>query len=216
VKALASVIDDALPGPLFERLKRRVFALGSERLRVSYQTTFWFDFATSPSNVVEQAIQVVRTRVPVSQVVGAEWWLSRMRTSNVKVDFHQDRDNTLYAMTGRTRTPKVSSVLYLNASVGGLLALSRSPPNPKAPACAPNPRTFEVVAPMPNRFVFFRGHLTHGVLDAKNEIPLRRLPTQKRFRFGIAINFWHVRPLGIVTFTETSHYRRLAITQSRE
>lgn len=216
---LVSIADDALPRRRFRTLFERIVALGNERLRESYQTTFWFPFDAPPSNLVETAALIVRERLPARRlrgVIGVEWWLSRMRTSNVKVDFHRDRDNALFDATGRTVTPVTSSLLYLTRSVGGLLAVSTAPPNPRAPACAPDPSTFEVVEPRPNRFVFFDGHLTHGVLDARNEVPLRRLPTQPGLRLGIAINFWHRRPVDVPRFTESSHYRSLALGRRAE
>ncbi len=217
--SLVSLVDRALPARQFTRLRRAIEALGTERLRSSYQTTFWFDFEQAPSNLVDAAALVVRRHLPpgrARRVVGVEWWLSRMRTSNVKVDFHRDRDNALFDETGRTVTPVTSSLLYLTPSVGGLLAVSTAKPNPQAPACAPDPSTFDVVEPRPNRFVFFDGRLTHGVLDSRNEVPLRRRPTESAWRIGIAINFWHRRPQAVPTFTETSYYRALAIGDGPE
>ncbi|MDX2009077.1 MAG: hypothetical protein SFW67_02745 [Myxococcaceae bacterium] len=216
---LVTITDAALPRRRFQGLLERIVALGAERLRESYQTTFWFSFDERPASLVDAAALVVRAHLPAHRrrgVVGVEWWLSRMRTSNVKVDFHRDRDNALFDATGRTVTPVTSSLLYLTHSVGGLLAVSTAPPNPRAPACAPDPSTFEVVEPRPNRFVFFDGRLTHGVLDARNEVPLKRLPTQPGYRLGIAINFWHRRPKDVPRFSESSHYRSLALGRRAE
>lgn len=216
---LLTLVDDALPKRRFEVLRAAVEALGAERLRASYQTTFWSPFDQPPSNLVEAAALTVRRHLPearLRRVIGVEWWLSRMRTSNVKVDFHRDRDNGLFDATGRTVTPVTSSLVYLTPSVGGLLAVSRKPPDPTAPACAPDPSSFEVAEPRPNRFVFFDGRLTHGVLDARNEVPLARLPTQPGWRIGIAINFWHRRPRDVPRFVESSHYRSLAFGQLTE
>lgn len=208
-----TIVEPALPKAQFDELLRRVRALGTERLRSSYQTTFWFELRAPPSNVVEQAAARLFQALPASRrrnVVGVEWWLSRMRTSNVKVDFHVDRDNALFDDTGRTVTPVTSSVLYLSSSVGGLLAVTKAPADPTRPACLPDTDDFDLVEPKPNRFVFFDAKLTHGVLDARNEVPLARLPTQRRWRIGVAINFWHRRPRRVGTFLASSHYRRLA------
>ena len=104
-------IDGALPAVLFRRLARAVRALGSEGLRATYQTAFWFDLG-APSCVVEEAGLALRPLVRGARVAGArrggavagvEWWLSRMRTSDVQVDFHQDRDEVRFGRTGRTR-----------------------------------------------------------------------------------------------------------------
>lgn len=210
-RPLVTVVDDALPAARFRRLARAISSLGSERLRTSYQTTFWFELGARPASLVDQAVVALAPRIRASRrIVGVEWWLSRMRTSNVKVDFHVDRDNGLFEDTGRTETPVVSSLLYLTPSVGGLLAVTRERANPRNPACAPDRRDFDLVEPRPNRFVFFDARCTHGVLDAHNEIPLRRLPTESLWRVGIAINFWHRRPRRVPTFAESKHYRALA------
>lgn len=214
-----TVVEPALPAPAFRALRRRVLALGPERLRESYQTTFWYPFDAPPSNHVERAARVLLGHLPSARrarVIGVEWWLSRMRTSNVKVDFHVDRDNALFDDTGRTARPVTSSVLYLTTSVGGLLAVTAAPADPRRVACAPDTDDFELVEPRPNRFAFFDGALTHGVLDARNEVPLRRLPTEPGWRVGVAVNFWHRRPRRVPTFAESPHYRGLAVGRGGE
>ena len=208
-----TLVKPALPAAEFERLRRHIVKLGAERRRESYQTTFWFDLASEPSNVVERAVLTLIPRVSPARrarVIGVEWWLSRMRTSNVKVDFHVDRDNALFDDTGRTVRPVTSSLLYVTSSVGGLLAVTTKKPDIRRPACAPDTDDFDLVEPRPNRFVFFDAKLTHGVLDARNELPLRRLPTQRAWRIAIAINLWHRRPRRVPTFGESVHYRGLA------
>jgi hypothetical protein len=209
-----TLVEPALPEAQFATLARRVRALAGERLRSSYQTTFWYAFDGPPTNLVERAAVHLFSRLPRARrrkVIGVEWWLSRMRTSNVKVDFHVDRDNALFDDTGRTVTPVTSSVLYLTSSVGGLLAVTKAKADPRRPACMPDTDDFDLVEPRPNRFVFFDAKLTHGVLDARNEVPLARLPTQRRWRVGIAINFWHRRPRRVGTFPESTHYRGLEV-----
>ena len=207
------IVEPALPTAQFERLRRRIATLGSERRRESYQTTFWFDLASPASNVVEHAVLALVPLVSSARrarVIGVEWWLSRMRTSNVKVDFHVDRDNALFDDTGRTVRPVTSSLLYVTSSVGGLLAVTTKKPDPRRPACAPDTDDFDLIEPRPNRFVFFDATLTHGVLDARNELPLRRLPTQRAWRIAIAINLWHRWPRRVPSFAESIHYRGLA------
>lgn len=207
MKPLVSLIDDALPARDFGRLLRAMKLLGSERIRSGYQTSFWFPLGSPPSNLVEEAVLSLKKRVPgASRCKGVEWWLSRMRTSNVKVDFHRDRDNGLAARTGKQVHPSVSSLLYLNRCRGGLLAVTTQPPNPRNQAFAPDLHDFDFVEPAPNRFCFFRGCLTHGVLDAKNQIPGARLPRERSLRLAIAINFWHERPQGVPEFSQKRHY----------
>ncbi len=199
--------EGALPPRLFDRLTRAIRRLGEQRLRRTYQTTFWYGFDAAPSNLVEEAIAALPHP---KGVAGAEWWLSRMRTSNVQVDFHRDRDERLALKTGRQVHPLRSSVLFLNHCRGGLLAVTREAPNPDNPAFAPDVLALDLIAPVPNRYVWFDGALTHGVLDAENQLPGRRLPREKRLRLTIAINFWRRRPTEVPRFSERRIYRSLA------
>src|SRR5687767_240297 len=117
--ALVQLHDHALPAALFRRLDRAFLAVGRERLRATYQTTFWFPFDAPPASLVELAALALRPLVP-ARAAGVEWWLSRMRPTCVQVDFHQDHDIQLAERTGRRVHPAVSSVLFLNRVRGGL------------------------------------------------------------------------------------------------
>jgi len=212
VESLVQLFESALPEALFRRLLRRVGALGSERLRNTYQTTFWYGFG-EPTNVVEEAILALRPRVVGRRrIAGVEWWLSRMSTTDVRVDFHQDRDEKLALSTGRLVHPRLSSVLFLNRARGGALAVTRQPPDPDNPSLAPRRLDdLTLVAPRPNRLVVFDGTLTHGVLDANNQIPDGKLPGTGRQRRTIPLNWWASRPTGVPTWAETRIYRALAL-----
>jgi hypothetical protein len=201
-------IDAALKPPLFLKLKRAIAALGTERLRQTYQTTFWFDLK-QPTCLPEEVIQELAPLLNTTRIVGVEWWLSRMMTTDVRVDFHRDRDEKRALRTGREIHPRTSSVLFLNRVRGGALAVTDQPPNPDNPSLAPDEPDFELIAPRPNRFVYFDGTLTHGVLDANNQIPDRRLPGRTRQRRTLVMNWWHQRPEGIPTFLEANVYRAL-------
>lgn len=218
MKPRVTIVDDALPGALHRSLKRAIVGLGRERIVAGYQTTFWYELGTAPSNVVEAAVVKLAPLLPPKRrrgVIGVEWWLSRMRTSNVKVDFHRDRDNARFDETGEERNPWTSSVLYLNECRGGLLAVTTEEPNPENPAFAPDVHDFDFVAPRANRFTFFEGTLTHGVLDARNQIPGRGLPREPGLRLAIAVNFWAERPWRVPTFASSRFYRGLAVAPSR-
>jgi len=202
--------DPALPDRDFTRLWRRVRALRSERLRQTYQTTFWFDLGT-PSNVVEETILALRPRVPLKgRIAGVEWWLSRMRTTDVQVDFHQDRDEKLALRGGPLVHPRFTSLLFMNRVRGGALAVTSAPPCEDNPSLAPDTDDFDLISPKPNRFVCFRGDLTHGVLDARNQIPDGKLPGSSRLRVTLVMNWWHQRPTDLPTFAESRVYRSLA------
>jgi hypothetical protein len=211
-KALVHVVDGALPPATFEALRRAVRRLGDERLRRSYQTTCWYALDAPATNIIEDAARSLRAHLPparLRRVTGVEWWLSRMRTSNVQVDFHRDRDNARFDECGVEVNPRLSTVLYLNRCRGGLLAVTSDPPNPDNQALAPDRHDFDLVEPQPNRLAWFDGRLTHGVLDARNRIPGARLPRERSLRLAIAINFWEARPWRVPTFDELGVYRRL-------
>ncbi len=210
---LVTLVDGALPEALFARLLRAVKRVGEERLNAGYQTTFWFDFDEAPSSVVEEAALALRAHVPArvrARAAGVEWWLSRQRTSNVKVDFHRDRDNARFDRTGAERHPLLGSVLYLNRCRGGLLAVTREPPDEHNPARAPARHDFDFVTPAPNRYAFFAGGLTHGVLDARNRLPGGRLPRERALRLAIAVNYWPRCPEAVPRFAASPHFRRLS------
>ncbi len=209
---LVTRIDDALPPALFRRLKRAVEALAEEGLRGTYQRTFWFPAGREAENVMEEAIAALVPRAPM-RVAGWEWWLSRMRTSNVQVDFHRDCDERLARAGGPQRHPLRSSVLFLNRCRGGLLAVTRRAPNPRNPALAPDLIDFELVEPAPNRWVFFDGRLTHGVLDAENQLPGRRLPREPALRLSVPINWWAKRPTQVPELSRTRSYPALRMTK---
>ena len=204
-------IESALPPELFRKLRKGVSRLGKERLSTTFQTTFWFDLG-APHSLPEKIICHLRRYVPTApKIIGAEWWLSRMNTTNVQVDFHRDRDEKRALLNGRTIHPKMSSVLFLNRVEGGVLVLTRDPPDPKRIAFAPESRRWDLTAPSPNRFVIFPGNRTHGVLDATNQIPsLRSTGGQGQMRQTLVINWWHRRPVGLQRHLDTEIYRSLA------
>ena len=208
VPVLVRVVDGALPPALFARLDRAVRALGSEHLRDTYQTTFWFDLGV-PSAIVEEAILALRGRFP-GRIAGVEWWLSRMRTSDVRIDFHQDRDEILFGREGALVHPARSSVLFLNRCRGGLLAVTREPASDANPARAPDDlSSLDLVRPWPNRLALFPGDATHGVLDANGAVPLERIEPATPLRLAVAMNAWSARPTGVPTFTEARRYGSL-------
>jgi hypothetical protein len=212
VKTPIQLTEGALPAPTFRRLLRRLGAVGSERLRTTYQTTFWYGFGT-PTNVVEEVILTLRPRIAGRRrIAGVEWWLSRMYPTDVRVDFHQDRDEKLALRTGTLIHPRIGSVLFLNRVRGGALALTEELPDPENPSLAPRKLdTLTLVAPRPNRLVVFDGSLTHGVLDANNQIPEGKLPGRSRLRRTLIMNWWHVRPTDVPAWSETRIYRALAL-----
>ncbi|MCP3097575.1 hypothetical protein LZ198_01655 [Myxococcus sp. K15C18031901] len=211
MEPLVQLTEGAVPPALFRRLMRRLGRVGRERLRDTYQTTFWYDFGP-PANVVEEIITTLRPGIAGRRrVAGVEWWLSRMYTTDVRVDFHQDRDEKLARRTGELVHPRIGSVLFLNRVRGGALVVTRELPEEGNPSLAPSRMdTADVVAPRPNRLVVFDGALTHGVLDAENRIPDGKLPGRSRLRRTLVMNWWAHRPTDVPAWAQTRHYRALA------
>src|SRR5207302_10574198 len=127
------------------------------RLAQSYWTTFWFDLGP-PRNAVDRAVLSLRARFGDFGASGVEWWLGRTDLRRVPIGLHADRDNRLFADTGRLRHPLQSSVLYFNRVQGGALLVLDQRESPDGARLIPRePRDFAIAAPRPNRFVHFLG-----------------------------------------------------------
>lgn len=204
-------MDGALPPALFLRVRRSVLALGRKGIRRTYQTTFWCPLDGQPAAAPELAVIALSDRFRRRGARGVEWWLSRMWTHDVRVDFHRDRDERLALADGPDRHPRVSSVLFLNRVQGGALAVTAQPPDPRHPALVPLPLEADLVGPRPNRLALFDGRLTHGVLDARNAVPGARLRTRGELRLTLVMNGWARRPHAVPTFEEAGVYAALAL-----
>jgi hypothetical protein len=207
---LLTVVDDAVPPPLFRKVRDGVVGVGRA---ATYWKTFWFPLGEAAC-LPEALALALRPHVPLERVAGVEWWLGRMRTTNVLLDFHHDRDLALFERTGRLAHPAWSSVLFLNRTVGGSLFVTdqklvrRGDELRLSPA---EPRDHATVRPAPNRFVLFPGNLLHGVLDADDRVPTRRLPRREGDeRWSVVLNWWTRRPLEVPQWRETRRYRSLA------
>lgn len=217
---LVRIVEPALPRPLFLALSRAVRALGRTGLRTTYRTTFWFELASPPSALPERAAVAVRAllgealgRAP--RAAGVEWWLSRAPPEAPGVDFHRDRDEARFARAGETRHPVLTCVLFLSAAPGGHLAVTAQAPDSRNPALAPLPLDADLVRPAPNRLAFFRGDLTHGVLDHRGEIPgagpARAGSREGRLRLALVLNFWRARPEDVPAFASARPRRYAAL-----
>ena len=208
-----TLLDEALPDFLFARLLRAVQQVGDENIRATYQTTFWFPLRERAGSVVEEAALALVKRLPRAaraRVRGVEWWLSRMWTADVPVDFHRDHDIRREKRGGGEVHPLVSSVLFLSRVRGGLLAVTEEPPDPRRPACAPERLDrMDLVRPEPNRFAWFDGALTHGVLDDRNRVPQGKSRRRGELRRTVVLNWWSSRPWGVPRFGERRVYRAL-------
>jgi hypothetical protein len=133
-----------------------------------------------------------------------------MRTSDVGVDFHLDRDERRFQRTGVEIHPVFSSALFLNRCQGGFLAVTAEPASEANPARAPDRLDVDLVRPWPNRLAVFPGDATHGVLDANGDVPHGRLPEATPLRLALIMNGWRRRPEGAPRFVDAGRYRPLA------
>lgn len=211
---LVQVTDRAVPAALLRRVREAVEAIGS---RASYWRTFWYPLDREPACLPEQVGQRLAPLVPERErIVGVEWWLGRMDTANVPLDFHHDRDLALFERTGRVSTPAWSSVLYLNAVTGGSLLVTDQRLMRRGQEYRLVPEeagAFATVHPAPNRFARFRGHCLHGVLDLNDEVP--RPANRKRpggeWRLSLVVNWWTRKPLGVRRWSVRAGYPELAL-----
>jgi hypothetical protein len=192
--------EDALPGPLFERLVRAVRSTGSERLKGTYTTTFWFPREAKPTNIAEESIvRLLQLVEPGSECIGIEWWLGRLRYGK-KLGFHFDKDLTVRKETRQYIHPLLSSALYLNAFPSSPMIILDQVPGPDGESRVPEePQHSEAVEPFPNRYVVFPGNLRHGV------IPTAEAATRAgndadggasaELRLSLLVNFWQRRPM---------------------
>ena len=114
-----------------------------------------------------------------------------------------------------TYFPAFSSVLFLNRCRGGLLAVVDAPPCDHNPALAPDRFDADLVRPWPNRLAVFPGDVTHGVLDARGDIPHGRLAVATPLRLALVMNWWTRRPSGVPRFEEAGRYARLRCAAPR-
>jgi hypothetical protein len=199
-QALARVIDGALPEALVRKARRAVAAVGRERLRESYFTTFWLPRGAAPAHALEEAVLALWKLAGV-RCCGVEWWIGRAHTTRVPVEFHFDQD--VKAPRG-LRHPRQSSVFFFNSVRGGQLAITDQRPGGAAAT-----RLF-AVKPRRNRYAIFAGNLLHGVLDARGQTPAKPLPGPPgRMRITLVVNFWDRRPTGVPLWSESRAYRAL-------
>ncbi|MGI9264869.1 MAG: hypothetical protein ACR2QU_08060 [Gammaproteobacteria bacterium] len=199
------VFEEALPGSLFERLVRAVRAIGGERLKRNYTTTFWLPMGAEPTNVAEEAaIELSRLVGPTSEVSGLEWWLGRLGQGE-RLRLHFDRDMTLRKKTGEFVHPVFASVFYLNSFPASPTVILGQTPSPDGKTRVPEkPKFRKSVEAVSNRYVVFPGNLRHGVLpDSGSADGLHSAADDNsipELRLTLLLNYWAQRPLPPICF----------------
>lgn len=199
------ISEDALATQLFQHLTRAVRAIGRERLKRNYKTTFWLALDASPTNVAEEAALALLELVkPGPRCIGIEWWLGRLRHGQ-KLRMHFDRDMTLRKQTGQYVHPMFASALFLNEFRSSPMIVSDQIPSPDGKSRIPRKSLRrQVVEPRPNRYAVFSGNLRHGVIPDQ---PADRQPPAKdttdssqELRLSLLVNYWDRRPLPPLCF----------------
>lgn len=211
-RRLVEVFDGALAPSLFRRAREAIGRLGNERLRQSYFVTFWMPLAAEPLHPLEEAVRsLALLALPARHgCSGAEWWLGRAHTTNVPIELHFDQDVRLRDAGGPLVHPRVSTVLFFNRVRGGQLAITDQRPGPDGEPRPAQATALETVAPRANRYAVFQGDRLHGVLDARGEVPSRKLAGPPgRLRLTLVVNFWRQQPTGVSTWAEGRAYRAL-------
>ncbi len=211
-RTLVRVTEPAVPPALFASARRGLQRVGT---KATYRRTFWYAFEEPPVNVVEALVAALRPHLrPSSRPIrGVEWWIGRMRTTDVPLDFHHDRDLKLFEETGRLRHPVFSSVLFFNRVRGGALFVTDQRLRRRKGSLVldpPSARDFATVSPRANRFASFPGDLLHGVLDACNHVPHGKLAGPPGpARLTLIFNWWDRRPRGVKEWSRARAYREL-------
>jgi hypothetical protein len=192
--------NDSLPVPLFRRLVRAVREVGTERLRQSYTTNFWFPLGAKPRNLIEEAIsRLCPLARPGRRCTGVEWWLGRLPYGQ-SLPLHFDRDMALEKRTGRTVHPLQSSILYLNRFPSSpTVILDQVLSRDRKSLSPPVAKSGRAVPPVPNQYVVYPGNLYHGVMAGQAARTRAAHPGKagksRRMRLTLLINYWGRRPL---------------------
>ncbi len=189
------LFEEALPGPLFERLAHAVRDVGDERLKINYDTTFWNPRDRAPTNVVEEAItRLVALVGPPPRCIGTEWWLGRLRYGE-KLPFHYDSDKSLKRATAQYVAPLYGSILYLNTFPGSPTIFLGQVAGPDGKTKIPEkPRFREAVHAVRNHYVVFAGGLRHGVKPDVDSSDVEHAGKRDEVRLTLLVNYWHRRP----------------------
>ncbi len=200
-----SLFEEALPGSLFERLTRAIRSIGKQRRRRTYNTTFWFPLGASPTNVAEEAIvELVKLANPAPECLGIEWWLGRLDHGK-QLDFHFDRDLTLYNKTGQFVNPLHGSILYLNSFPSSpTVVLDQIPSADGSSKIPEKPKYTQAIEAVSNRYMVFPGNLLHGVIPNKGRSKLDKFLAKgfksSEMRLSLLVNYWDRRPLPPICF----------------
>ena len=128
----------------------------------------------NPDNPLEELAELVIARVQPYRLAGVEYWTNSLATGE-SMHPHVDKDEKLYWSTKEFRHPYISTVYYPAQAPyeGGELVINNQ----------------NLIKPLPNQLIAFRGTLPHGVQRIKSGS-----------RRSIALNLWDRTPGAYKTF----------------
>tara|TARA_R110002073_G_scaffold312478_1_gene483933 strand:+ start:513 stop:1163 length:651 start_codon:yes stop_codon:yes gene_type:complete len=158
-----------------------------------YGSTFWTDISSPTLSSVETIlVELVQyANISVSRCDGIEWWLSVQdvnKTPQWLLRPHFDRDDISKSMSENSRSPEMSSVLFLNdLPYGELVVMDQK--FLKGSIVPDEPTSMTFIRPERNLYAVFPGYLYHGVIGR-----MWRPYCQCSLRITIAINYWRNKP----------------------
>lgn len=160
--------------------------------RYPYHYTFWYPLSTTPSNLIETAVQDhLIHHIPAgvrAAAAGVEWWLGRLDppyATNFEFGLHHDIGEN--PETGALESPMLSTVLYLTDVDDGPLLVFDGVPDPAA-------ENQEHVFPAANLYAMFPGHLWHSVASRREVGAGEPAVPERRLRLTVLVNWWPYRP----------------------
>lgn len=179
--------ENALPLPLFEAVAAMAVALADSGAK----GTFWQELGEERTVAGAAASKLSRLLAAAQGCCGVEWWV-RLKPSDMPMQFHFDKDESLFRLTGRMRHPLFAGVLYLTDTGGPTLIIDQAISS-DGQRLLPHKADQAVLShPRQNCFVMFPGHLRHGIVTDRR---LARGCSLAGNRGSVLLNWWQERPL---------------------
>jgi hypothetical protein len=192
-----TIYADCLPDAHFNELLnvfplQHFAALQADRFPF-YRTTFWYPSDHQPETIFERVIEDLRPVVhPSIKVIGVEWWFSVLNinaTPQWLLPCHFDRNDLDERDMQKIVFPEWASVLFLNATPYGELAVTDQVINSDGKPTPRQPNDMRFVHPSPNQYAIFPGQLYHGVVGR-----MWRPKQPDSVRITMAVNWWTEKP----------------------
>ncbi|MDI3454190.1 hypothetical protein QLG01_13410 [Acinetobacter sp. V89_4] len=127
-------------------------------------TSFWCE-ANKESECWENFFSKIASVIEIKDISGVEWWV-RNRPIHESMNFHFDKDESLYNLTGKVKVPRLSTVLYLS-SCSSYTLVSNQMVDEKGAVIPSFPTSITIVDCEINKLLCFSGNLSHAVQGIK-------------------------------------------------